>query len=57
MLAGPDHPVVLYEPCDGTQEDLLHNPPLNSGQTDKPVVPQILLAALLVDTVHKVPSK
>ncbi|KAK4818092.1 hypothetical protein QYF61_005669, partial [Mycteria americana] len=27
MLAGPDHLVVLYVPCDGTRDDLLHSLP------------------------------
>ncbi|KAK4807214.1 hypothetical protein QYF61_024334 [Mycteria americana] len=27
MLTGPDHLGVLYVPCDGTQDDLLHNLP------------------------------
>ncbi|KAK4823182.1 hypothetical protein QYF61_027086 [Mycteria americana] len=27
MLAGPDHPLVMYMPHDGTQDDLLHNLP------------------------------
>jgi len=42
MLTGPDHLV-------GTQADLLHNLPRHQGQTDWPVVPQILLPAPLVD--------
>jgi len=29
MLAGPDPLVVLYMPCDGTQDDLLLNLPLH----------------------------
>ncbi|KAK4817319.1 hypothetical protein QYF61_009172 [Mycteria americana] len=31
MLTGPDHLVVLYVPCDGTQDDLLHNFPQHQG--------------------------
>ncbi|KAK4811174.1 hypothetical protein QYF61_019805 [Mycteria americana] len=27
MLAGPDRLVILYMPCDGTQDDLLHQLP------------------------------
>ncbi|KAK4814695.1 LOW QUALITY PROTEIN: hypothetical protein QYF61_025521 [Mycteria americana] len=49
MLTGPDPLVVLYVPCGGTQDDLLHNLPRHRGQTDGPVIPQILLLALLVE--------
>ena len=38
--------------CDLTQDDLLHNFPWHQGQADKPVVPQILLTALLVNGCH-----
>ncbi|KAK4832177.1 hypothetical protein QYF61_020957 [Mycteria americana] len=31
MLTGPDHLVVLYVLCDGTQDDLLHNLPQYRG--------------------------
>ncbi|KAK4832356.1 hypothetical protein QYF61_021955 [Mycteria americana] len=31
MLTGPDHLGVLYTPCDGTQDDLLHNLPWHQG--------------------------
>ena len=49
MLIGPDCLVALYMPCDGTQDDPLHNFPWHRGQADRPVVPRILLLALLVD--------
>ncbi|KAK4816773.1 hypothetical protein QYF61_022771 [Mycteria americana] len=52
MLTGPDHLVVLYVPHDGTQDDLLRSLPQHRGQTDRPIVPWILLLALLVDGRH-----
>ena len=52
VLAGPDPLVVLYMPRDGTRDDLLHNLPQHQGQADSPVVPQILLPALIVDGNH-----
>ncbi|KAK4824005.1 hypothetical protein QYF61_009219 [Mycteria americana] len=36
MLTGPDHLVVLYMPCDGTQDDLLHNLPQHRGEVFHP---------------------
>ncbi len=52
MLIGPDHLFVLYIPHDGTQDDLLHNLSQHQDQTDRPVIPLILLPALLVDYYH-----
>ena len=49
MLAGPDPLVATHVPCDLTQDDLLHNFPWYRGQAERPVVPQVLLTALLVD--------
>jgi len=49
MLAGPDHLVFLYLLRDRPQDHLLHTLPQHGGQTDRPVVPWILLTALLVD--------
>ena len=52
MLAGPDPPVVSHVPHDLPQDNLLHNLPLHRGQANRPVVPRILPAALLVDGSH-----
>jgi len=49
MLAGSDPLVVLHIPGERTQDELLHNLPRHRGQADRPVVPRILLLALLVD--------
>jgi len=49
MLAGLDPPVVLHTPGECTQDELLHNLPWHQGQADRPVVPRMLLPALLVD--------
>ncbi|KAK4816686.1 hypothetical protein QYF61_019922 [Mycteria americana] len=49
MLAGLDPSVILYMPCDSTQDDLLHQLCQYRGQADRPVVPRVLLPALLVD--------
>ena len=49
ILAGPDPLVVLDVPCDGTQDDLLHDVPQHLGQADRPVAPWILLLSLLAD--------
>ncbi|KAK4832512.1 hypothetical protein QYF61_023577 [Mycteria americana] len=43
MLAGLDPLVILYMPCDSTQDDLLHQLPRHRGQADRPVVPRVLL--------------
>jgi len=59
MLSGPDHLAVLYMSRDSTQDDLLHNPSWHQGQTDRPVVPQIILLlrtmAGAVTTEHSCP--
>ena len=52
MLAGPDPLDAMHVLCDLTQDDLLHKFPWYRGQADRPVVPQILLTALLVDGSH-----
>ena len=52
MQTGPDHLVVLYVSQDGLQNDLLHNLHWHQGQADRPVVPRILLLALLTDGYH-----
>ncbi|KAK4810863.1 hypothetical protein QYF61_008835 [Mycteria americana] len=52
MLAGLDPLVILCMPRDGTQDDLLHQLPRHRGQADGPVVPRILLPALLEDGCH-----
>jgi len=49
MLAGPDPLVVLHMPGEYTHDEPLHNLPCHRGQADGPVVPEILLLALLVD--------
>ncbi|KAK4818321.1 hypothetical protein QYF61_010783, partial [Mycteria americana] len=41
MLAGLDPLVILYMPCDGTQDDLLHQLPWYRGQADRPPVPML----------------
>lgn len=51
-LAGPDHAVVLYMPCDSTLDDLLHDLPQHQGQDDRLLVPQIFLSTLPVDRLH-----
>ena len=48
-LAGPDPLVVLHMPGEGTQDESLHNLARHRGQNDRPVVPRMLLPALLVD--------
>ena len=52
MLTGSDQLVVLCVPCDGTEDDRLHDLPQHHGQADRPVVSQILILALLVDGHH-----
>ncbi|KAK4811283.1 hypothetical protein QYF61_023335 [Mycteria americana] len=52
MLAGPDPLVILYMACDSTQDDLLHQLPRHRGQAARPVVPRVLLPALLEDGCH-----
>jgi len=52
MLVGPDNLVVLYVLHDGTQVELLHNLLQHQGQTERPLVPCILLLVLLVDGCH-----
>jgi len=49
MLFGPDPLVVLHMPSERTQDESLHNLPQHRGQADRPVVPGILLPALLMD--------
>ena len=49
MLARPDPPVDPHVPRDLPQDNLLHNLPRHRGQANRPVVPRILPAALLVD--------
>jgi len=49
MLAGPDPLVVLHMPGECTQDELVHNPAWHQGQAARPVVPKIVLPALLVD--------
>ncbi|PKU38186.1 rna-directed dna polymerase from mobile element jockey-like [Limosa lapponica baueri] len=52
MLAGPDRLGLLHAQHNGTQDDLFHDLPRHRGQTDRPVVPQIIPPALLVDGHH-----
>ena len=52
MLARPDPMVVLHVPHDLPQDNLLHNLRRHQGQANRPVVPWILPAALLVDGSH-----
>ena len=52
MLAGPDPLVVLPMPSEHTQDELLHNLHRHQGQADRPVVPRIVLLALLIDGCH-----
>lgn len=47
MLTWLDHLVVLHVTCVGTQDDMVDNLPQDRGQTDRPVVTQILLLVLL----------
>lgn len=49
VLAGPDALVVLYMPCDGTQDNLFYNLPQHRSQAARPVVYRILLPTRLVD--------
>ena len=49
VLAGPDPLDATHVPCDLTQDDLLHNFPRYRGQADRPVVPRVLLTALLAN--------
>ncbi|KAK4827488.1 hypothetical protein QYF61_018788 [Mycteria americana] len=44
MLAGPDPLVILYMPCDSTQDDLLHQLPRHRGRP-APAVPVTRLAS------------
>jgi len=48
MLAGPDPLVVLHMPGERARDESLHNLPGHCGHADRPVVPRILLLALLV---------
>ena len=48
MLAGPDPLVVLHMPGERIQDESLHNLARHRGQADRPVVPRIVLPALLV---------
>jgi len=43
MLTGPDLLVVLHMPGERTQDESLHNLAQHRGQTDRSVVPRILL--------------
>ena len=52
MLAGPDPLIALHMPGDGTQNEWLHNLCRHRGQADRPVVPWILLPALILDGCH-----
>jgi len=48
MLAGPDPLVVLHMPSERTLDESFHNLARHQGQADRPVVPGILLPAILV---------
>lgn len=52
MLAGSDSLAVLHVSYDDSQNDLLNKLCGHGGQTDRPVVPCILLSSLLVDGHH-----
>ncbi|PKU42644.1 hypothetical protein llap_7061 [Limosa lapponica baueri] len=52
VLAGSDHLGVLHALHNGTQDDLFRDLPRHRSQTDRPVVPWIILPALLVDGCH-----
>jgi len=52
ILTTKNHQTTTHMPYDLTQDDLLHNSPWYRGQADRPVVPRILLTALLVDGSH-----
>ena len=52
MLAGSDLLDAMHVLCDLTQYYLLHNFHSYQGQADRPVLPWILLTALLVDGSH-----
>ena len=52
MLAGLDPLNTTHMTCYLTHDDLLHNFPWYRGQAHSPVVPHILLTALLVDGSH-----
>jgi len=49
MLAGPDPLVVLHMPIERAPDESLQHLAWHPGQADRPVVPRILLLALLVD--------
>jgi len=51
-MAEPDPLVVLHMPSERTQDESLHNLARHRGQADRPVVPGMLLLALLVDECH-----
>ena len=52
MLAGPDPLLIPHMPYGLPQDDLPHHLPWHQGQAGRPVAPQILLTALLVDKSH-----
>ena len=49
MLTTPDNLLFLHLLDDDSQNELLHHPSRDGGQTDWPVVPRALLLALLED--------
>lgn len=49
MLMSPDQILILYMFEQGFQDHLLHQIPKDQGEADQPVVPCILLLALLED--------
>ncbi|KAK4824302.1 hypothetical protein QYF61_013047, partial [Mycteria americana] len=51
MLTGPDHLVVLYVPCDGTQDDLLHNLPRHRGSYDSRIAKERCFSPLTIFVV------
>jgi len=52
ILVRPDLLVALHILCDHSQDGLLHHLPYYHGQTDRPVVPWILLPTLRVGGCH-----
>lgn len=48
MLTGPDQLVILRMPCDGTQDDVLHDLPQHRSWMHRPVIPRILFPAFFV---------
>jgi len=53
MLTTPDNLLLLHLLDDGLQDELLHHLSRDGGETDRPVVPWVLLLALFEDWTDK----